>query len=89
MTVAEGLTIKVWVPEVWDVVTLNADPDWSIGRMKEEALWTATGRRLDPGRYAVKLRGARVLDETVTLADLEAREGTPFIVLPARRRPVR
>jgi len=89
MTVAEGLTIKVWVPDVWDVVALNAGSDWSIAQMKEEALRAATGRKFDPSRYEVKLRGARVLDETLTLADLEAREGTPFIVLPARRRPVR
>lgn len=89
MTVAEALRIKVWVPDVWDAVTLDAGADWSVLQMKEEALSAATGRRPDPSAYAVKLRGARVLDETQTLADLQARTGTPFIVLPARRRPVR
>jgi len=39
--------------------------------------------------YIVKFRGAAVLDESVTLRALGAVPNAPFIVLPARRQPVR
>jgi len=37
----------------------------------------------------VKFRGAAVLDESVMLRALGAVPNAPFIVLPARRQPVR
>jgi len=39
--------------------------------------------------YVVKFRGAPLLDESATLAELGAGPNAPFIILPARRRPVR
>lgn len=89
MTATGEMTVRVWVPEVWDAVELAATPEWTIARVKDEALRRATGRTPDPERYLVKYKGARMLDEQRTLADLQARNGAPFIVLPARRRPLR
>jgi hypothetical protein len=43
----------------------------------------------DEGAYVVKFRGAQALDETMTLGALGAVPNAPFIVLPARRQPVR
>jgi len=37
----------------------------------------------------VKFRGAQVLDETISVGALGAGPNAPFIVLPARRQPVR
>lgn len=89
MTVVSGETVRVWVTDVWDVVSLQVAPDWTVARLKREALRAATGRDPDPREYRVKLRGAAVLDEQVTLAALRVGDGAPFIVIPARRRPVR
>jgi hypothetical protein len=60
-----------------------------VAEVKAAALLLAAGRPLEPGDYQVKFRGALVTDERRTVGDLGARDGTPLIVLPARRRPVR
>jgi hypothetical protein len=74
---------------VWEAVPVAPAPDSTVEQLKSEALQTATGRRLDPADYVVKFRGAEVLDERQTLADLDVPEGATLIVLPRRRRPVR
>lgn len=90
MTVQTELTVRVWVPAVWDIVTLTVSPGTTIAELKRDALTRATGRTtLDPSTDHVKFRGARVLDETQTLAALHAPDYAPFIVLPNRRQPVR
>jgi hypothetical protein len=83
------MTVRVWVPEVWDIVSLDASPEWSVARLKSEALERATGRAPDGEAYEVKFRGARVLDESATLSALGAPDNASFIVLPATRRPAR
>jgi hypothetical protein len=83
------MTVRVWVPEVWDIVSLDASPEWSVARLKTEALEQATGREPDGAAYAVKFRGARVLDESATLGALGAPDNASFIVLHARRLPAR
>ncbi len=89
MIVASQLTVRVWVPDVWDIVQLSVTADWTVARLKATALAQATGRELDLAAYEVKFRGASILDETVTLAAIETPDQAPFIVLPARREPVR
>ena len=86
---ASELAVRIWVPEVWDIVDLSVTPDWSVARLKEEALTRATGRTPRFEDFEVKFRGAKVLDETRTLADLAAPNQAAFIVLAARRVPVR
>lgn len=89
-TGADGkLAVRVWVTDVWDAVGLGVTPDWTVAELKAAALERATGRRLDPTRYAVKFRGAPLLDETQTLSAIGATDRAAFIVLPARRQPVR
>jgi hypothetical protein len=83
-----ALTVRVWVPEVWDTVTLTLSPETTVGALKQAALEAATGRRPRAEHYVVKHRGALV-DEHRTLAELGVRDGAPFIVLPSRRQPVR
>lgn len=90
MTVQTALTVRVWVPAVWDTVELTVSPETTVADLKRQALTGATGRPLlDPSSYQVKFRGARVFDETQTLAALHAPDHAPFIVLPNRRQPVR
>ncbi len=83
------LTLRVSVPDVWDLVTVEAAPDWTVQRLKSEALAAALGGSPDAARYETKFRGGLVLDDGATLGSLQVPNGASLIVLPARRRPVR
>ncbi|HWP37328.1 MAG TPA: ubiquitin-like domain-containing protein [Gemmatimonadales bacterium] len=83
------LRVRVWVPDVWDAVELSFPPTATVADVKAAALRQATGRLPPVDEYEVKFRGALVIDERRTLADMGVRDGAPLIVLPARRRPVR
>lgn len=88
--VAERFAVRVMVTPVWDQVFLAVDPDTTVARLKRDALQAALKRSaVDEGAYVVKFRGAQVLDESMTLGRLGAVPNAPFIVLPARRQPVR
>lgn len=89
MTAAAIAVVRVWVPDVWDVVDLPADPGLTIADLKAAALTRAIGPSADPAAYEVKYRGGAVLDESRTLGQLGVPSGAPMIVLAARRRPVR
>jgi hypothetical protein len=85
---ANAITIRVEVPERWDVALIEALPTTSVREVKEAAL-----RDVSPGddasAYVIKLRGFEVLDESVSLADAGARNGSIFLLTNRRRRPVR
>lgn len=90
MTAAPALRVRVWVTDVWDTVELRLAPESTVAGLKAAALARATGRSPeDPAEHVVKYRGATVSDEGATLARLGVPDGAPFIVLPARRQPVR
>lgn len=84
-----AVRLRVTVTDAWDAVDIEAAPSATLAELKSEALALATGRTVAPEGYVVKHRGALVLDETKTVADLALRDGMPLIVLPARRQPVR
>jgi hypothetical protein len=83
------MKIRVSVPEVWDKVELAAEPDWTVERVKHEALAAATGHVPDGAAFEVKFRGAKVLDERATLSLLGVPNNAAFIVLRVKREPVK
>ncbi len=88
--VGERFAVRVMVTDVWDQVFLAVEPTTTVAELKRQALAQALKRaqvRLED--YVVKFHGAQVLDETTTVAALGAVPNSPFIVLPARRQPVR
>ena len=89
-TTAPAGTIRVSVPDVWEVVDIPLNPDRTIEDLKTEALQRTLGRtpRADPAKYIVKYRGALVSDERITVGALHLSDRASLIVLPARRRPV-
>jgi hypothetical protein len=88
--VADRFAVRVMVTDVWDQVFLAVGPDTTVADLKRQALAQALKRGdVDVREYIVKFRGALVLDESTTLAALGAGANAPFIVLPARRQPVR
>ena len=89
MTVASTVSLRVTVVDTWDTVRLDVEPSVTIADVKRRALFSATGRTVNPDDYVVKYRGASVLDERQTVAGLALPDGAPLIVLPGRRHPVR
>ena len=88
MTAARS--VRVWVPDVWEVVELPAPPESTVAQVKAAALEQSIGAdaRANPAAFVVKYRGALVADEGQTLGSLNLPDKAPLIVLPARRRPV-
>jgi hypothetical protein len=85
---ANPITVRVEVPERWDVALLSAASTSSVYDVKMAALqFVSPGDDVDD--YVIKLRGFEVLDETVTLAQAGARDGSIFLLTHRRRRPVR
>ena len=87
--VVNQFAVRVMVTPVWDQVTLAAEPGTTIADLKRRALDQALHRTVPADEYVVKFRGAQVRDESVSLSALGAGSNAPFIVLPARRQPVR
>lgn len=82
------MTVRVQVPEVWDVVRVEAASDVSVAVVKRRALEVLQSDA-EPAEYVVKLRGFEVLDESETLTAAGAQDGSTFLVTSRRRRPVR
>jgi len=82
--------VRVMVTDAWDSVHVQVDDATTVAQLKREALYAALKRpALNLQEYIVKFRGAAVLDESQTLRAIGAVPNAPFIVLPARRQPVR
>ena len=88
--VGERFPVRVMVTDAWDNVNVQVDGTTTVAQLKRDALRAALKQpSLDEREYVVKFRGAAVLDESQTVRALGAVANAPFIVLPARRRPVR
>ena len=83
-----ALTMKVEMPERWDVVRLTASPGETVLAVKIAALAV-----IEPGadhrRWMMKLRGAEITSETQALMEVGARTGSTFLLTHRKRRPVR
>lgn len=85
----ERYAVRVMVTPVWDQVVVPVDAGTTVAQLKRDALRAALKRSVvDEQEYVVKFRGAAVA-ESATLGALGAGPNAPFIVLPARRQPVR
>ncbi|HEX5437380.1 MAG TPA: hypothetical protein VFW98_09470 [Gemmatimonadaceae bacterium] len=85
---APAISVRVEVPELWDVVRIDTPATEPVLAVKVAAL-----AELYPGadqrHFVTKLRGFEVLDEHQSLADAGAVDGSIFLVTHRRRRPVR
>lgn len=87
-TDGRALTLRVEVPEVWDVVRVSTAPDTTVEDLKAASL-RALNPRANPDAYVIKLRGFEVLDERTSVEDAGAIDGSIFLLTHRRRRPVR
>jgi hypothetical protein len=85
-----AITVRVEMPEVWDVVRVHASPDERAITVKRRALEALKpGAELRDEDYVLKLNGWEVLDESASLAATGAVDGSIFLVTYRWRRPVR
>jgi hypothetical protein len=86
-----AITIRVEMPEVWDVVRVAVAPTQPVLAVKLAALEAlypeATGEI--HADFVVKLRGWEILDEAASLADAGVIDGSILLLTFRRRRPVR
>lgn len=87
--VGERYQVRVMVTPAWEQVSIHVDEHTTVAQLKRDALRAALKTTANEDTYIVKFRGAAVLDESVTLRALGVVPNAPFIVLPARRQPVR
>jgi hypothetical protein len=82
------ISVRVEVPEVWDVVRVDTPATEPVAAVKRAGL-SELLPRANLGDYVVKLRGFEVLDESASLREAGAITGSIFLVTHRRRRPVR
>jgi hypothetical protein len=85
---AETITVRVEVPEVWDVVKVRVSPDQPVSVLKSAALSKLCPSGALPD-FVLKLHGWEVLDETVSVRDTGAVNGSILLLTNRKRRPVR
>jgi len=81
-------TLSVFVHEMWDRLEFPFDPVQPVGELKRLALEQARVEE-DPAAFLVKVRGAPVLDESLTLEEAGAVPGGSIITLRRDRTAVR
>ena len=84
-----AITIRVEMPEVWDVVAIVVSPDESVVNVKKRALEALYPEARSHADFVTKLRGWEILDETASLADAGAIDGSILLLTFRRRRAVR
>jgi hypothetical protein len=83
------IALRVEVPEVWDVVRVEAPPATPVAVVKQRALEELVPDFSNSDEWVVKLRGFEVLDESVTLTDAGAKNGSTFLITNRHRKPVK
>ncbi|MHB1224596.1 MAG: hypothetical protein ACYC2G_11235 [Gemmatimonadaceae bacterium] len=82
-------TVRVEMPDIWDVVRVELPPTESVHALKVRALEALLPRAEFPEEFVMKLRGWEVTDEHASVAAAGALDGSIFLVTHRRRRPVR
>lgn len=85
----EMLHLRVEMPEVWDVARIDVSPDEPVLAVKVHALAALYPKARAHDDFVIKLRGHEIFDESATLAEAGARDGSTFLLTHRRRRPVR
>jgi len=83
------ITVRVQMPEVWDVVRVEVPPSEPVLSVKVRALQALYPEADFHDEFVLKLHGWEVLDENVSVADTGAVSGSTYLVTHRQRRPVR
>ena len=83
------ITIRVQVPEVWDVVLVETPLEEPVLSVKVRALDALFPNAEFHEDFVMKLNGFEVLDENASVGEAGAVDGSIFLVTHRRRRPTR
>ena len=84
-----AITIRVEMPEVWDVVAVAVSPTEPVVTVKKSALTALYPEAQLHQDFVVKLNGWEILDESVSLTDAGVIDGSILLLTFRRRRAVR
>ena len=88
MTKNAIIPVRVMVQDAWDQVDIDVAGSMTVSELKARALGLTHIE--DPAEdFAVKFRGAELLDENQSLTQAGVVARASLIVVPRRRRPVR
>ena len=85
----QRITLRVQVPEVWDAVRVETPSSEPVLNVKANALAALYPDAQSVDEFVLKLNGYEVLDESVSVAQTGAKDGSTFLLTYRRRRPVR
>ena len=83
------ITVRVQMPEVWDVVRVEVPPTEPVLSVKVRALQALYPEAKVHEDFVLKLRGFEVLDENASVAETGAIDGSTFLITHRLRRPVK
>ena len=86
---AAAITIRVEMPEVWDVVRIVVPPTEPVLSVKVAALEALFPEAELHQDFVLKFRGWEILDEAGPLGDVGIVDGSILLLTHRRRRPVR
>lgn len=84
-----AITIRIEMPEVWDVVRVVVAPTEPVLAVKVRALEALFPEAEMHEDFVLKLRGWEILDEAASLADAGVVDGSILLLTHRRRRAVR
>ena len=85
----DTITIRVEMPEVWDVVRIVAAPSQPVIEVKLRAIEALCPDVEFHEELVLKLRGWEILNENASLAEVGVVDGSILLMTYRRRRPVR
>jgi hypothetical protein len=81
--------IRVQVADLWDSVRVDAPATEPVISIKRAALETLYPAGIDPEEFVVRLHGFEILDEESSLGGAGVKNGSIFLLVGRRRKPVR
>jgi hypothetical protein len=84
-----AITVRVELAELWSAVRILVSPNEPVVTIKRAALERMAAADERPEEFVMKLRGWEILDEGESLTDAGAIDGSIFLLMHRRRRPVR
>lgn len=81
--------LRVQAAEAWDAVRVECTPDTTVRDVKRAAMAVLLPDVTDHDGYQVKLHGAAVDDEALSLRAAGAKDASTLFVTSRRRRPIK
>jgi hypothetical protein len=83
------ITIRVAIPDVWDVVRVETPPTTTVRAIKTRTLEALYSDYSNADAFVMKLGGSEIRNEDASVTDVGAKNGSTFLLTFRRRRPVR